>query len=60
MYDGNRCICTSSKRPWQRQFNVLIAYSAFYNPLNLLRGALKFDSLRPTRLFFQIMGTRDS
>ena len=56
MYDGNRCICTRSKRPWQRQLNVLIAYAAFYNPLNLLRAVLKFDSLRPTRLFFQLMG----
>lgn len=56
MYDGNRCICTRSKRPWQRQLNMLIAYAAFYNPVNLLRAFLKFDSLRPMRVFFQVMG----
>lgn len=55
-YDGNRCIATKSHRPWLRQLNMIVAYAAFYNPLHLLRALFKFDSLRPMRIFFLIMG----
>ena len=56
MYGGNHCISTGSKRPWQRQVNMLIGYAAFYNPLSLLRTLLKFDGLRQMRVGFQVMG----
>lgn len=56
MYDGNRCICTRFRRPWLRQLNMLVGYAAFYNPVNLVRALLKFDGLRPMRIFFQVMG----
>ena len=56
MCDGNHCICTRFKRPWRRQMNIFIGYAAFYNPLNLLRALFKSDSLRPARVFFQVMG----
>jgi hypothetical protein len=56
MYDGNRSIATAFKRPWLRQMNMLVGYAAFYNPIGLLRALLKFDGLRPTRIFFQAMG----
>lgn len=56
MYDGNHCVCTRSKRPWQRQVNMLIGYATFYNPLNLLRALLQFDRLRQVRISMQVMG----
>jgi radical SAM superfamily enzyme YgiQ (UPF0313 family) len=56
MYDGNRCICTTSNRPWRRQLNMLLGYAAFYNPLNLVRSLLTFDRMRETRVFLQVMG----
>lgn len=34
--DGNYVVASKHKRPWQKQLNLLIAYSYFFNPLRLL------------------------
>jgi hypothetical protein len=56
LFDGNHCIATGDQRPWRKQLNLTAAYATFYNPLNLLRAALRFDSLWSYRVFFQLFG----
>jgi len=41
-WDGNYVIASGHRRPWTRQFNLLAAYSYFYNPLRLI-GSLVFS-----------------
>ena len=36
MMDGNYVIASNHKQPWRKQFNILIAYLYFYNPLRFL------------------------
>jgi radical SAM superfamily enzyme YgiQ (UPF0313 family) len=36
MHDGNYIIASSHPRPWRKQFNLLVGYLYFYNPLWLL------------------------
>ena len=36
-YDGSHVVATEHDHPWQRQFNFLASYAAFYNPVNLVR-----------------------
>jgi radical SAM superfamily enzyme YgiQ (UPF0313 family) len=36
MYDGNYVIASSTRDPWRKQFNILITYLSFYNPLRLV------------------------
>ncbi len=36
MHDGNYVIASAHARPWRKQFNLLLAYLYFYNPLWLL------------------------
>jgi radical SAM superfamily enzyme YgiQ (UPF0313 family) len=33
MYDGNHVIASAHARPWKKQFNLLLGYLYFYNPL---------------------------
>src|SRR5262249_36424563 len=56
--DGNHVVASNHPRPWARQINVLRAYAAFYNPLNMLRVFLNYrrDSLGTKRLLFQLIG----
>ncbi len=56
--DGNHVAASAHPEPWSRQVNVLRAYAAFYNPLNMLRTFLRFrrDSLGGKRLLFQLVG----
>lgn len=35
-YDGNFVVASASRRPWQKQLNLTVAYLYFYNPLRLL------------------------
>lgn len=55
LWDGNHVISIGSSKPWQLQRNVLLAYAAFYNPINLVRAFL-----RPHRkwsdLYLQLWG----
>ncbi|GAB6164235.1 hypothetical protein JCM19992_02350 [Thermostilla marina] len=55
-YDGNHCVATSHEHPWQRQWNMLAAYAAFYNPVNLVRSLARFDSMWMPRLYCQVKG----
>jgi len=56
--DGNHVAASAHPEPWSRQVNVLRAYAAFYNPLNMLRTFFRFrrDSLGGKRLLFQLVG----
>jgi radical SAM superfamily enzyme YgiQ (UPF0313 family) len=36
--DGNHVVASLHPRPWQRQMNLLVAYSFFYNPLRWLKA----------------------
>jgi radical SAM superfamily enzyme YgiQ (UPF0313 family) len=56
-YDGNHCIATEDPRPWRKQFNVWMAYFAFYNPLNFLRALTRWkDPLWDVRVLWQVYG----
>jgi radical SAM superfamily enzyme YgiQ (UPF0313 family) len=33
MYDGNYVIASEHARPWRKQFNLLLGYLSFYNPV---------------------------
>lgn len=56
--DGNHVAASKHPRPWERQLNVLRAYSTFYNPVNMLRIMLNWrnDSLAARRMLFQVIG----
>ncbi len=41
MLDGNYVVASKHLNPWRKQFNVLIGYSYFYNPLWLLMAVLR-------------------
>jgi len=36
MLDGNYVVACNHKQPWRKQFNILIAYMFFYNPVRFL------------------------
>lgn len=36
MLDGNYVVASRHRRPWRKQFNIIIAYLYFYNPLRFL------------------------
>ena len=36
MMDGNYVIASTHRRPWRKQFNLIVAYMYFYNPLRFL------------------------
>jgi len=36
MLDGSYVIASHSSKPWKKQFNILLAYLFFYNPLRIL------------------------
>jgi radical SAM superfamily enzyme YgiQ (UPF0313 family) len=55
-YDGNHCVATGDPRPWRRQVDVWLSYLNFYNPLNLLKAAFRFDPLWQYRVYLQIFG----
>ncbi|OAI46092.1 hypothetical protein AYO44_11975 [Planctomycetaceae bacterium SCGC AG-212-F19] len=56
-YDGNHCIATADPRPWRKQLNIYLAYSAFYNPLNLARALVRWrDPVRLYRVWYQLFG----
>jgi radical SAM superfamily enzyme YgiQ (UPF0313 family) len=57
VYDGNHVIVAGGKPLWRRQLELLGAYAAFYNPLNLFR-AMRGDGspLRKKRMGVQFLG----
>lgn len=40
MYDGNYVVASALPRPWRKQFNLLLAYLYFYNPVWLVVALL--------------------
>lgn len=56
--DGNHVAASGHPRPWEKQFNLLRAYVAFYNPVNFLRVLLKYwrDPMIVKRVLFQVIG----
>jgi radical SAM superfamily enzyme YgiQ (UPF0313 family) len=56
--DGNHVAASRHPRPWERQMNVVRAYTAFYNPRNMLRiiANWRHDRLSARRLLFQVVG----
>ncbi|NMC20702.1 MAG: radical SAM protein [Thermogutta sp.] len=55
-YDGNHAIATGHPSPLRRQLNLIAAYLAFYNPINLLRSLPKLDPLWKERIVTQVWG----
>ncbi len=56
-FDGNHVVASSLGKPWQTQFNVLLAYCSYYNPINLVRVILKpSNKLRLAGVYDQISG----
>jgi radical SAM superfamily enzyme YgiQ (UPF0313 family) len=57
MHDGNYVIASAHARPWRKQFNLLLGYLYFYNPLwlvvNLLRRKTRVG-MKPT--YMQLVG----
>jgi len=43
-FDGNHVVATAESRPWLKQWNLILGYASFYNPVTLL-GAI----VRPKR-----------
>lgn len=54
--DGNHIVATAHSQPWKRQWNILLGYAAFYNPLNAVRALVTFDSLWKQRVVMQMFG----
>ncbi|MGQ9650608.1 MAG: B12-binding domain-containing radical SAM protein [Phycisphaerae bacterium] len=40
MLDGNYVVASRDPRPWRKQFNIMLAYLYFYNPLRFLRAII--------------------
>lgn len=38
MIDGNFVVASKHARPWRKQFNLMVGYLYFYNPINLARA----------------------
>ncbi len=57
MYDGNRCIATGERSPLRKQLNLFAAYATFYNPLNLIRTAIRvWDKCYYEKMVYQVYG----
>ena len=52
MLGGNYVIASNYKKPWVKQFNILIAYAYFYNPLRFLKSIV----FPKTRLYLMDSG----
>ena len=41
MLDANYVNASNHKQPWKKQFNIMLAYAYFYNPLRFLYGLVR-------------------
>ncbi|NLE59628.1 MAG: radical SAM protein, partial [Planctomycetes bacterium] len=41
MLDGNYVVASNDPRPWRKQFNIMLAYLYFYNPLRFLLAIIQ-------------------
>jgi len=51
MLDGNYVIASREAKPWRKQFNLLVAYLYFYNPLRFLIAMFRPKCKLPPRRF---------
>ena len=57
MMDGNFVVASLAKHPWKKQFNLMVAYFYFYNPLRLLASLRHRDRrLRRLGVIVQVLG----
>jgi radical SAM superfamily enzyme YgiQ (UPF0313 family) len=40
-FDGNHVVASGEARPWLKQWNVILGYAAFYNPISLLGSIVR-------------------
>jgi radical SAM superfamily enzyme YgiQ (UPF0313 family) len=52
MVDGNYVVASKHARPWKKQFNLMLGYLYFYNPVNFITAVLK----RKHRLGIKLAG----
>ena len=56
-FDGNHVVASSLPKPWRTQLNVLLAYAAYYNPVNFGRSLLRpSNSLQFAGILDQLFG----
>ena len=56
-FDGNHVVASSLAEPWRTQLNVILAYAAYYNPINLLRSVVRpANSLYLAGAYDQVIG----
>lgn len=41
MLDGNYVVASNAAQPWRKQFNIMLAYLYFYNPLRFLYALIR-------------------
>ncbi len=41
MLDANYVIASNHKQPWKKQFNIMLAYAYFYNPLRFMYALVR-------------------
>ena len=57
MMDGNFVVATHAKHPWKKQFNLMVAYLYFYNPVRLFASLRHRDRrLRRLGVVVQLLG----
>jgi hypothetical protein len=56
MYDGNYVVASTLKRPHVKQFNMLIAYLYFYNPVWPVVRLLNKTRVSEKAAFHQLVG----
>ncbi|NND49515.1 MAG: radical SAM protein [Rhizobiales bacterium] len=57
--DGNYVIASNHKHPWTRQFNLLAAYTYFYNPVRLVWSLIAPKSWMPLNAFDRAIARED-
>ncbi|UCG16556.1 MAG: radical SAM protein, partial [Phycisphaerales bacterium] len=56
-FDGNHVVASSLAEPWRTQLNVVLAYAAYYNPVNLIRSVVRpSNSLFLAGAYDQVIG----
>jgi len=57
LYDGNHVIASRHGSPFQRQIDIIRAYTAFYNPINFARKLCRLgDPMYRLEALFQLTG----
>jgi radical SAM superfamily enzyme YgiQ (UPF0313 family) len=54
--DGNHVLVAGSTPAWRRQLELLAGYLTFYNPINLVRAAVRPSPVRKYQVGYQLLG----